>query len=291
MDSIRVTNKAQKGQLKKSIFLPLITLLSLSLIDPFISKAQNLIDKQPSSNLEEHLKIINNTLTSYPAQNNNTNYTEVNRISINSKGKLTLYKQYQVSSSCTASREEVFLTDLEPTNISSYAKGSTMVITVGCKYNVGSCVQRFFRNSCDVTFKPESFQKELLVISSANLRNTEEVRNAFSQLIKIANNQSPKQLQDEQGSISNKSNNNSINENISNSPFSLNTPSVFLSPTEKKKHVSLTMEDVEPAKKKKDRKAQEKKSEPAKQTPEPNLKKENENLEIDKLLDLFLRTE
>jgi hypothetical protein len=275
------------------LLLPIVSLLAIVLFNNPVANSQNPTNPDQSSVLEEQLQIINSTLANYPAQSN-SKYTESSRISINSKGKLMLYKQYQVADPCTAAREEVFLTDLEPSKISSFTKGNTMVITVGCKDNIGNCVQRFFRNSCDVTFKPESFQKELLIISSANLRNTEQLRIAFSQLIKIASNTLPQQT-----SLDNSNTNNldkdSMTENTSTQAYRANPSLDLIKPSteeKKKRALSLTMNDVEPA-----RKVEKKKPKPSPKT-NPNqtstsekLNQEDEDLDIDKLLDLLLKNE
>lgn len=285
MSHFRATTNLSLNQ-EKNLLLIFIIFLSVFIFSTNNIKAQT---TEQNNNLEEQLQIINSTLSSYPAQNN-SKYMEINRVSINSKGKLMLYKQYQVAVSCTASREEVFLTDLEPSNITSFTKGNTMVLTVGCKDGLGNCVQRFFRNSCDVTFKPESFQKELLIISSANLRNTEQLRVAFSQLIKIANNtyQKPNNLEDKEGTKNN------INKGlgVESVSTSLNKPSLIsINPTiEEKKSpkLSLTMDDIELAQKKS------RKSEKINQDKTPSLEKPtqtSEDLNLEELLDLLLKNE
>ncbi|MBI4850780.1 MAG: hypothetical protein HY819_03030 [Acidobacteria bacterium] len=277
------------SQGKKNLPLLISLLFSIFLLNLSTINAQNPNPNQ-NSLLEEQLQIINNTLASYPAQNS-SKYTEVNRISINSRGKLTLYKQYQINSSCTASREEVFLTDLEPTKITAFAKGSTMVITVGCKDSLGNCVQRFFRNSCDVTFKPESFQKELLIISSANLRNTEELRIAFSKLIKLADSkeQEPTNLENKEGYLKSNSDSSLFIESASKDPLS-NSPLVFINPItiEKKKRTSLTMDDVEPIKKKPAKNQKSKKPKAQQNNEKTQDTEEIQDADLDKLLETFL---
>ncbi len=294
MHNFKVITNLLVSQFKENLLLTTIVLASICLVN-LPMKAQNITEQNIKSEqnikLEEQLQIINSTLASFPAQGT-SKYMEVSRISINSKGKLMLYKQYQLTASCTASREEVFLTDLEPTNISSFTKGNTMVITVGCKNNLGNCVQRFFRNSCDVTFKPESFQKELLIISSANLRNTEQIRNAFSQLIKIGNSyQTPSDL--EKGNQNN-FDRDSVTTNTLAQP-TLTSPSLGLinpAPEEKKKRLSLTMDDVTPAQKEKKKKPKPATkiipNAPTSQSEKPSSETD-EALDLDKLLDLLLK--
>ncbi|KAF0248115.1 MAG: hypothetical protein FD167_2484 [bacterium] len=285
MRNFNVITNLLTSQIKKNLLLTITILASIFSVNIPV-KTQNVTDQK--NKIEEQLQIINSTLASFPAQGT-SKYTEISRISINSKGKLMLYKQYQVAASCTASREEVFLADLEPTNISSFTKGNTMVITVGCKNNLGNCVQRFFRNSCDVTFKPESFQKELLIISSANLRNTEQLRNAFSQLIKIVNNyQNPSDLENKEGNQNNLSRD-SVATNLPAQPTSPALKLINPTPEEKKKRVSLTMDDVTPAQREKKKKPKQ----ATKTTPNaPQLEKPvsetDESLDLDKLLDLLL---
>ena len=285
MRNFNVITNLLTSQIKKNLLLTITILASIFSVNIPV-KTQNVTDQK--NKIEEQLQIINSTLASFPAQGT-SKYTEISRISINSKGKLMLYKQYQVAASCTASREEVFLADLEPTNISSFTKGNTMVITVGCKNNLGNCVQRFFRNSCDVTFKPESFQKELLIISSANLRNTEQLRNAFSQLIKIVNNyQNPSDLENKEGNQNNLSRD-SVATNLPAQPTSPALKLINPTPEEKKKRVSLTMDDVTPAQREKKKKPkQATKTTPYAPQLEKPVSETDESLDLDKLLDLLL---
>ncbi|MBN8725645.1 MAG: hypothetical protein J0M03_22290 [Acidobacteria bacterium] len=266
----------------------LVTILVI-LTNISIANSQNSPDTIANEKLQEAIKVINETLAIYPAQYGNS-YAEVSRVSVNSKGKLVLYKQHKGESNCTASREEAFLTDLEPTNITSFTKANTMVISIGCKNGIGDCVQRFFRNSCDVTFKSESYQKELLIISGSNLRNTEKIRIALTELISYARDESKTSITTNENAINNSTQALTVE--------TINPPLVLLPANieNKQTKVSLTMDDVEPAERVEERKRRKKRNSNAKRPANAGQAtqiEENSNNEVDfdKLIESILKDE
>lgn len=275
-------------KLAYSYKMTILVIILVILTNISIANSQNSPDTIANERLQESIKAINETLAIYPAQYGNS-YAEVSRVSVNSKGKLVLYKQHRGESNCTASREEAFLTDLEPTNITSFTKANTMVISIGCKNGIGDCVQRFFRNSCDVTFKSESYQKELLIISGSNLRNTEKIRIALTELISYARDESK----------SNKAaNENAINNSTQALTVETINPPLVLSPDNienKQTKVSLTMDDVEPAERVEERKRRKKRNSNAKRPANAGQQtqtEENSNeVDFDKLIESILKDE
>lgn len=275
-------------KLAYSYKMTILVIILVILTNISIANSQNSPDTIANERLQEAIKAINETLAIYPAQYGNS-YAEVSRVSVNSKGKLVLYKQHRGESNCTASREEAFLTDLEPTNITSFTKANTMVISIGCKNGIGDCVQRFFRNSCDVTFKSESYQKELLIISGSNLRNTEKIRIALTELISYARDESK---------TNKATNENAINNSTQALTVETLNPPLVLSPDNienKQTKVSLTMDDVEPAERVEERKRRKKRNPNAKRpdnAAQPTQTEENLNeVDFDKLIESILKDE
>ncbi|MFY9225532.1 MAG: hypothetical protein WAQ98_22840 [Blastocatellia bacterium] len=275
-------------KLAYSYKMTILVIILVILTNISIANSQNSPDTIANERLQEAIKAINETLAIYPAQYGNS-YAEVSRVSVNSKGKLVLYKQHRGESNCTASREEAFLTDLEPTNITSFTKANTMVISIGCKNGIGDCVQRFFRNSCDVTFKSESYQKELLIISGSNLRNAEKIRIALTELIGYARDESKSNKAANENAVNNSTQ--ALTEGTINPPLILLPNNI----ENKQTKVSLTMDDVEPAERVEERKRRKKRNPNAKRpanAAQRSQTEENSNeVDFDKLIKSILEDE
>jgi hypothetical protein len=131
---------------------------------------------------QETIRSINEILSLAPVRDGD-HYQQNTQISLKGSGKLIIYTQYKGGTPCIASREEVYLQDLDARNSTFFVQGNNMVLSLNCKDGGGHCVQRFFRNSCNISFKPNSYLTELIILSSVNTRNADKLVQLFNKLI------------------------------------------------------------------------------------------------------------
>jgi hypothetical protein len=187
------------------------------------------------SPVKQKVTFINNLLNSYPLRVGN-NYSQETKILLKSNGKLIIFTQYKSTTPCVTSREEIFLSDIDPNSISIIPRDNYLALILGCKATKGNCAQRFFRDSCNITFKPQDYLRNVNIITSMNRYNAEQIVKAINELIEL-----------NADSLSGKQNEIIINKNISSESIIRNN-SESQSTVKDKKH-SFTMDDVEVVKK------------------------------------------
>lgn len=148
------------------------------------------IDKQEEDKIsdvasKDLVNRINRLLGAHPVQIG-TNYSQESRTSLRSNGKLLIYTQYKATlPSCVATREEFSLKDIDPTTLLILPKNNYLVIIASCRKGRERCVQRFFRDSCNITFKPKDYLNDLNIITSLSQDNANQVSLALGQLVKL----------------------------------------------------------------------------------------------------------
>jgi hypothetical protein len=224
----------------KLLFPIIIVFCFLSTIKPSIqAQEQDKTTPEGFNSIEDTVKFINNTLSSYPGKDGES-YSQTTQLSVKSNGKLVFYTQYNnspVEASGITAREEIHIDELDSSKNNFFTKNKYLILNVHCKDSYSHCVQRFFRDSNTKSFRPTGYADEVIILTSLNIKKANMVVEALNQLVKLYQTSlTPNKKADETVDSSSTS--------ISQSKRS-EIPALRSETPTLRKTASLTMEDIE----------------------------------------------